>query len=259
MRQTKIKVGNIYGRWKVLAINVINPESKAKIPYKCAYCECICERKIKKYIRYQNLLNGTSLSCGCLKSEKLSQRNKNNSSVKIGNIYGNLEVIEDLGYRKQYRGKNESWYKCLCHNCGNNNYECNGNNLQSGAITSCGCVSSRGEEQIKNILIKNNINFVSQYSFEDLNSDNGYALKFDFAILKENKISYLIEFDGRQHIFGPDAKWTQSDSLETIKRRDELKNQYCIKNNLILIRIPYTKLNNIKIEDLKIETSSFIV
>ena len=39
---------------------------------------------------------------------------------------------------------------------------------------------------------------------------------------------------------------------------DEIKNNWCIKNNIPLIRIPYTHLNNIKIEDLLLETSQYI-
>ena len=94
----------------------------------------------------------------------------------------------------------------MCHNCGNDQYECNGNNLQSGAVTSCGCISSRGENLIKQLLTKNNINFSTQYTFSDLRSVNNYVLKFDFAIFKDNKLDCLIEFDGRQHYDGPDAK-----------------------------------------------------
>ena len=40
--------------------------------------------------------------------------------------------------------------------------------------------------------------------------------------------------------------------------RDKVKNQYCIENNLILIRIPYTHRKNIALEDLLPKTSKFI-
>ena len=33
------------------------------------------------------------------------------------------------------------------------------------------------------------------------------------------------------------------------------KNIWCKKNNIPLIRIPYTKLNNLKLEDLLLDTS----
>ena len=75
-----------------------------------------------------------------------------------------------------------------------------------------------------------------------------YHILDDMAIFKDNKLYKLIEFDGRQHFFGPDAKWSHSDSLETIKFRDNLKNEYCVKNNISLLRIPYTEIGNITIE-----------
>lgn len=217
-----------------------------------AYCQCECGTY--RYKEYRDLYGGRSKSCGCDRSEAVSKGNKARSSVKVGNIYGNLEVMEDLGFRLQSRGLRESWYRCKCHNCGNENYECNGNNLQSGAVTSCGCVSSRGENIIKQILTNNHVNFSTQYNFSDLRSDNGYVLKFDFAIFKNDELDCLIEFDGRQHYFGPDAKWSHSDSLETIQYRDNLKNEYCKSHNIKLKRIPYDKINEITIKNLLDDT-----
>ena len=254
----KVKVGDIYGKWQVLQIGVKNPESKAKNPINMAYCECQCDKKTKRYIEYRALYAGRTTCCGCNKSEIIAKNNKARSSVKIGNIYGNLEVLEDLGMRAQARGRNESWYRCRCSNCGNEKFEVSGNNLQSGATQSCGCVNSRGENLIKQLLINNNINFITQYIFKDLLSDNGYPLKFDFAIFKDNKLDFLIEFDGRQHYQGPDAIWSKADNLETIQYRDNLKNEYCRKHNLKLKRIPYFEMGNITIENLLNDNYTFI-
>ena len=244
----KVNVGDKFGRWTVLKVGVKNPQSKAKNPPSVAYCKCECGTE--RYIEYRALYENRSTSCGCRKSEIVAKGNKTRSSVKIGNRYGYLEVIEDLGFRLQSRGKNESWYRCRCNNCGNENFETNGNNLQTGMTTSCGCINSRGEKLITHILQQNNINFATQYTFDDLLSDKGYPLRFDFAIFKDNKLDFLIEFDGRQHFEGPDAKWSQSDSLETIQYRDNLKNQYCKDHNIKLKRIPYYKMEEITIENL---------
>lgn len=86
----------------------------------------------------------------------------------------------------QSRGKRESWYRCICHNCGNQNFESNGNNLQAGNTTSCGCVNSRGETLIREIFSKNNVNYSTQYSFSDLRSPLDYPLYFDFAVFLNN-------------------------------------------------------------------------
>ena len=248
-----IKVGDIYGIQKVLEANVYNPESKAKRRIRSCKCKCILCGKIS-YKQSCNLLNGKTISCRCRTDEYTRQRNKANSSVKVGNIYGFLEIVEDLGYRQQLRGKNESWYRCICHHCGNTNFEVNGNNLQSGATTSCGCVNSRGEALIQQILQQNNINFSKEYSFSDLKTDKGYVVRFDFAIFENNKLAYLIEFDGRQHYDGPEAKWIHSCSKEEIQQRDQMKSQYCKEHNIKLKRIPYYDINKITLETFKDDT-----
>ena len=57
---------------------------------------------------------------------------------------------------------------------------------------SCGCIISKGEYKIKQILQNNNISFEEQKTFDDLKSEKGFLLKFDFFVNKQ----YLIEFDG---------------------------------------------------------------
>lgn len=114
---------------------------------------------------------------------------------------------------------------------------------------SCGCVNSWGEKVIAKILTENNIQFKKQYTFKDL-KNKGF-LRFDFAIFnKLGELLFLIEFDGRQHYFGPDAKWKETDAFEEIKYRDNLKNEYCRNNHIKLKRIPYTKIKDIKIDNL---------
>ena len=44
--------------------------------------------------------------------------------------------------------------------------------------------------------------------------------------------------------------WSKSDPLELIQERDNIKNNFCLENNYPLVRIPYTKINNITIEDI---------
>lgn len=70
-----------------------------------------------------------------------------------------------------------------------------GTKLRSGNTSSCGCLQSKGEYNIMQLLISNNIKFIYQYSFDDLKFI--LPLKFDFCILSEdNKPIRLIEFDG---------------------------------------------------------------
>lgn len=83
----------------------------------------------------------------------------------------------------------------------------------------------------------------------NLNTNQMY--RFDFAIFKDNKLAYLIEFDGRQHFSGPESKWKYTRTLEEIKQVDEAKNKYCKNNNIILKRIPYFQISKITLKNIE--------
>ena len=129
-------------------------------------------------------------------------------------------------------------------------------NLRSGHTRSCGCTSSFGEEKIAKLLTENNINFIKEKTYEDLiscNSNN--RLRFDFFV--SNK--YLIEFDGIQHFSYAGTAWNNEENFEKTRKHDLMKNKYCFDNNIPLIRMPYAHLENLKLEDLLLKTSDFIL
>lgn len=102
------------------------------------------------------------------------------------------------------------------------------------------CTISKGEDYIRNFLINNNIKFKQQYSFDNLLNENKNKMKFDFAAFNNNMI--LIEYDGKQHfepIYG-------EENLKITQYRDNLKNKYCKKNNITLLRIPHWEFDNIE-------------
>lgn len=248
MKNIDLKVGALIGRWLILKTDVYNPNSKSKTKIKCCLCECQCDKKTQRYVANQRLKNGTSKSCGCLRSEQITEKNLNNSSVRVGNVYGKLTVIKDLGLRQQQsRNKREKWSLCQC-SCGSEPIEVKNNMLQNGWKKSCGCLQSQGELVIEKCLQQNNINFIKEYSFTDLKGENNGLLRFDFAIFEDSKLKYLIEFDGKQHYEGPEGNWRNTHSLEQIQKYDNLKNEYCKKNNILLKRIPYYKIKEINIQ-----------
>ena len=66
-------------------------------------------------------------------------------------------------------------------------------------------------------------------------------LKFDFYLLDYN---ICIEFDGYQHF--KSVKWFGGDEyLDNIKRKDNIKTQFCKDNNIELLRIKYNQINKI--------------
>lgn len=214
-------------------------------------CKCSCGNIVT--VKGKNLRNGNTKSCGCINKELLIARNiATGEEIKVGDRFGKLTVIADLGMRKQKsRNKNWRWSLCQC-DCGSNPIEVPNNLLKNGHKRSCGCITSLGEEQIKTILDKNDINYIKEYHFDDLRNPVTNALyRFDFAIFKNNQLAYLIEFDGRQHFSGPEASWKNTRSLEEIQQADKEKDEYCKKNNIILKRIPYFQISKITFENIE--------
>lgn len=102
-----------------------------------------------------------------------------------------------------------------------------GRHIREGVVNSCGCVHSYNEQKITKILLENNIEFSSQYTFPDLKGINGGSLRFDFAIFKNGKLSHLIEYNGLQHYEKPQGQW--GIEYETLIQNDKRKIQYCNK------------------------------
>ena len=96
------------------------------------------------------------------------------------------------------------------------------------------CYYSKGELKVENFLKNKKINFISQKRFIDCVYKQ--PLPFDFYLKDYNT---CIEFDGAQH-FIPVKFWGGIEGLLQSKERDKIKNEYCKKNKINLIRIKYT-------------------
>ena len=101
------------------------------------------------------------------------------------------------------------------------------------------CKLSKGELEIKHFLERNQIKYVREKKFK--NCKDKRLLPFDFYLPKEN---LCIEFDGEQH-FKPINYFGGITNYEEIKKRDLIKNEFCEKNNIKLIRLDKTNLNDI--------------
>lgn len=200
---------------------------------------CQCECGGSTITTTTHLKTGHTKSCGCLQKESAT---KTHLVDYTGEIFGKLTVLERVASKNT-----RTMWKCQC-DCGNI-IEVAAANLQSGSTLSCGCLRiSHGEYKIRELLNRNNIKYQTEYMFDTCrNPKTNRPLRFDFYV--EDK--YLIEFDGKQH-FEQGRGWLSQESLEEIQYRDNIKNQWCKENNIPLIRIPYTKLNNLSIEDLKL-------
>jgi hypothetical protein len=108
------------------------------------------------------------------------------------------------------------------------------------------CNDSKGQSKIKEICKSYNLSYGSEYFFKDLKSKKGWPLKFDVPIFWDKgktQLRMLIEFDGIQHYEWQKGMMTKKE-FKGLQSRDKKKNKYCIKNKIILVRIPYWELNN---------------
>lgn len=215
--------------------------SRAPNKNNLVYWHCRCDCGIEKDVRSASLIKGTSTNCGCKRKQNLSKSLIDMSGQK----YGKLTVLE--------YNKNQYKWECKC-DCGNI-INVNSSSLTMGLTQSCGCLKSKGEEKIIQLLKENNIPFKYQKFFDTCIFDTKNKARFDFYI--NNK--YIIEYDGEQHFGYTKNEWNTKEHFEKLQARDIYKNNWCKENNIPLIRIPYTRYDNLCIEDLLLETSQFII
>lgn len=102
------------------------------------------------------------------------------------------------------------------------------------------CNQSTGEKIISEILTNLNIKFIPQHRFNGCRDK--YRLPFDFFIPSDN---LCIEFDGIQH-FKPLDYFGGKKAFENLKKRDEIKKNFCKNRNINLLRISYLEEENIE-------------
>jgi len=95
------------------------------------------------------------------------------------------------------------------------------------------CRESHGEKSIRIFLESNNIEYISQKKFNDCKHKR--PLPFDFYLPKYNM---CIEFDGEQH-FKKFRFELNDDKLIFRQKKDNIKSDYCLLNNINLLRITY--------------------
>ncbi len=101
------------------------------------------------------------------------------------------------------------------------------------------CKTSKGEKFIKEILDGNGIKYLSQkkISFKECKK-----LRFDFYL---PSYKTAIEFDGIQHFISV-KHFGGKEGFEKRKVFDSHKNDYCIENGVLLLRIHYKDMGEIE-------------
>lgn len=198
--------------------------------------ECV-ECSYKWYATPNNLLLKSSGCPNCRYDKVANKRRKDESLFKeqLNQVHhGNITCIDTY-----YNCKTKLHFKCNL--CGNIWLA-----IPQQVVTCCQtgcprCNGSKGEKKIAEYLSKRLVNYQSQYVV----NYQGYK-RFDFAILNhDNTVNCFIEYDGEQHFrpvdfAGKGSEWAKH-SFEYTQERDRQKNEYCVLNNIPLLRIAYNQ------------------
>lgn len=229
------ETGKQYGELTVLYRAENNKDGRAMW-----HCRCSCGNELN--VLGKTLRNGNTQSCGCLQRKRTSEANIKRAGSLVGQKFGKLTVLEEAGFLTHPNGRRNRVYKCLC-DCGNY-CEVQHQYLTCGDTTSCGCMRSKGEFQIAQLLKEHEIDFEQEYIFTDLK--DVLPLRFDFAIWQDDKLLCLLEFQGEQHIYPSNGFYS-----DNLVKHDKQKEEYCKKHNIRLEKMYYKKGHNITWEELK--------
>lgn len=186
-------------------------------------CKCSCGKIFST--RADTLLSSRVKSCG----GKIHHFN-----LPPEKKYSMLTII-GVDYERSLL-ENRTYCDCVC-DCGS---KCviRKSQLLDGSAKSCGCLRSTGEMIIAKILKDNKITFKKEISFSELKGTKKGNLYFDFGIYKDNKLKYLIEYNGKQH-YEPLEFFGGTERFLKQQENDKRKIQYCLEKNLPLIIISY--------------------
>lgn len=198
-------------------------------------CRCDCGNYT--LVSSQNLRNNTTKSCGCWRKEMPTTRTLDISNQRFGKL-----IALEIDYKRTLNTPhgNGTYWKCKC-DCGNI-VSVPLQSLRRGHSNSCGCINSKGELKISQLLRDNNINFIKEKTFKNFVTPQKVYYRYDFYLPDYNR---LIEYDGIQHF---EEQIFFSQTLKEIQQTDKIKNQYAKNNNIELVRIPYTVLSNLSID-----------
>lgn len=162
------------------------------------------------------------------------------------NHYRNLnpQCAEVIDWKYVYVGSKKKKHVhllCVCNECKEQFWvhltDWKRINCERNRCSNCVHTESNLEIKVRHWLEEEKIKFIPQYRFEDCRGKR--KLPFDFYLPDYN---ICIEVDGEQHYkVGVRIKgitFTEED-LKEIQKHDKIKTQYCLRQNIKLIRLPY--------------------
>jgi hypothetical protein len=205
-------------------VNYTNNYTKVKI---------IC----KEHGIFEQIPNNHINGRGCIKCSGNFKKTNSDFIKESIEIHGNKYDYSEVEYIN-----NNTPIKIICKKHGIF-YQSPASHLSQHGCPNC--KRSKSEWKIEKILMEHNVKYETQVRFNDCRDKR--PLPFDFYI---PSINTCIEFDGIQH-FKEIKFWGKEHYNDRVKK-DNIKNIYCLENNIRLIRIKYDEdiLEKLKIENI---------
>ena len=196
---------------------------KSYLTLKHKKCNFVFKRNLKGFLNRKVICPRCESKNKTLTIEDMQNvLNKNNQGFKIIEINTQRQVTlkhEECGcvFTRAFSNFNRKTIKC----------------------PNCQSKESVGVIKISERLDKNNIQYEKEYKFKYCKDIR--PLPFDFYL---NDFNIAIEFDGEQH-YRPTDFYGGKEKFKIRQKHDAIKNNFCKKNDINLIRINYSQVKEI--------------
>lgn len=210
-------------------INIVGEYKNNRTKIKCL---CLIHNKTFE-MAPNNLLNGHGCpECAIEARAKVFAKSHSQFISEL------KEISPQISITSQYQSAHKK-VDCKCLECGFEWKAAPHSLLRGERCPNC-ILPSKGESAISSCLNDFSVEYVFQKRFDDCR--NIHPLPFDFYLPEYNA---CIEFQGRQHYEAVDH-FGGEEELQIRQKRDQIKADYCRKNQIELLYIPYWDFDNIK-------------
>lgn len=201
-------------------------------------CKCILHNTI--WTTKATTLLTSSLGCPTCVNESIGDRCRKSNEQFLQELSQiNPDIIPLENYVHEH-------HKIKCR-CSIHNYEwyVSPNKILRRKTGCPKCASYHNENSIDEILDNWGYKYTAQKRFKDCKDKN--TLPFDRYL---DDFNILIEYDGEGHYIpikrGSMTEQDAEENLRITQYHDNIKNEYCKRNNIPLIRIPYWEKDNLE-------------
>lgn len=210
-------------------INIVGEYKNNKTKIKCL---CLIHNKFFE-MTPKNLLNGHGCpECAIEARAKVFAKSHSQFISEL------KEISPQISITSQYQSAHKK-VDCKCLECDFEWKAAPHSLLRGDGCPNC-ILPSKGELAISSYLDDISVEYISQKRFDDCRNIN--PLPFDFYLPEYNA---CIEFQGKQHYEAVEHFGGEED-FKVRQKRDNIKAEYCLQNQIELLCIPYWDFDNIK-------------